>query len=159
VRRTARQAAQSVKRSAAARILHCHDRNAFRRQTLTMIYPGASMRILAALIVLAATNAHAATETRELVTAERAILCLSPGSLTEANRPEIARNQNRLRGLQCLRTGSGIPLTVIERSHDSIWKVSFRPQGISGGVTLWGRVSSFATPDGGPLLQPTRVKQ
>jgi hypothetical protein len=117
------------------------------------------MRILAALFVFVATGAHAATETRELVTAEHAILCLSPGSLHEASRPGIARNQARLRDLHCLRTGPGIPLTVIERSHDSIWKVSFRPQGISGGVTLWGRVSSFATPDGEPLIQPTRVKQ
>jgi hypothetical protein len=117
------------------------------------------MRILAVLFIFATTGAHAAMETRELVTADNAILCLSPGSLHEANRPTVARNQDRLRGLQCLRTGSGIPLTVIERSHDSIWKVSFRPQGISGGVTLWGRASSFATPDGEPLLLPTRVKQ
>ena len=120
------------------------------------------MRALAvALIVLAAGQvsggAHAASE--ELVTAPDAILCMQPGSLNQASQPEIAHNQQRLRGLQCMRTESGIPLTVIERTHASVWKVSFRPEGIPGGVPLWGRVTSFTTPDGEPLIHSTRAER
>jgi hypothetical protein len=118
------------------------------------------MRILAVLLILAAGSApvaHAADDPRELVTAANAILCLEPGSLNAASQPDIAQSQTRLRGLHCLRTGSGIPLTVLERTHASIWKVSFRPEGMSGGVTLWGRISSFTTPDGEPLIHSTRA--
>ena len=118
------------------------------------------MRILAVSLLLGAlavTGAQAADD--ELVTAANAILCLSPTSLDQASQPEIAQNQNRLRGLHCMRTASGIPLTVIERPHASIWKVSFRPEGISGGVTLWGRVTSFTTPDGEPLIHSTRASR
>ena len=114
------------------------------------------MRILAVLFILAAGGApvaHAADDSRELVTAANAILCLQPGSLNAANQPDIAQSQTRLRSLHCVRTGSGIPLTVLERTHASIWKVSC----ISGGVTLWGRVSSFTTPDGEPLIHSTRA--
>ncbi len=115
------------------------------------------MRALAvALIVLAAGAAQAAPP-EELVTASDAILCMQAGTLDEASQPDIARNQQRLRGLQCMRTGSGIPLTVIERTHASVWKVSFRPEGIPGGVPLWGRVTSFTTPDGEPLIHSTRA--
>src|SRR5688500_10784834 len=111
------------------------------------------MRILAVIVViLAASSAQVAADTREFVTAANAILCLRPGSLVEANQPEIAQNQNRLRGLRCMRTESGIPLTVIERANASVWKISFRPEGIPGGVTLWGRITSFTTPDGAPLI-------
>ena len=118
------------------------------------------MRFLAVLLILAASGAQAtqaAEDSRELITAANAILCTRPGSLMEANQPDIAQNQNRLRGLHCMRTESGIPLTVLERTHASIWKVSFRPEGISGGVTLWGRITSFATPDGEPLIHSTRA--
>jgi hypothetical protein len=104
-----------------------------------------------------AQTAQAAEDSRELLTAANAILCLRPGSLIEASQPDIAQNPTRLRGLHCMRTESGIPLTVLERTHASVWKVSFRPEGISGGVTLWGRISSFTTPDGEPLIHSIRV--
>jgi hypothetical protein len=29
--------------------------------------------------------------------------------------------------------------------------VRYRPQGMSGGITLWGRPSAFTLPDGTPL--------
>ena len=118
------------------------------------------MRILAAIVIIfAAGGAHAATEPRELVTAANAILCLSPDSLSEASQPEIAQSQRRLRGLRCMRIGSGIPLTVLERTGTDVWKISFRPQGISGGVTLWGRATSFTTPDGEPVIHSTRAER
>jgi hypothetical protein len=118
------------------------------------------MRILAAIVLLlAASGAHAAPLPSELVTAANAILCLNPGSLTEASQPEIAQSQRRLRGLRCMRIGSGIPLTVLERTGTDVWKVSFRPQGIPGGVTLWGRATSFTTPDGEPVIHSTRAER
>jgi hypothetical protein len=118
------------------------------------------MRSLAVIIViLAAGGAQAAAQTRELVTAANAILCLRPGSLSEASQPETAQSQQRLRGLRCMRTEPGIPLTVLERANASVWKISFRPQGIPGGVTLWGRITSFTTPDGAPLIHSARAER
>lgn len=121
------------------------------------------MRTLAvALIALAASLAPdraRAAAPEDLVTAPDAILCMQAANLNEASQPEIARNQHRLRGLQCLRTEPGIPLTVIARPHASVWKVSFRPEGIPGGVPLWGRVTSFTTPDGEPLIHSTRAER
>jgi hypothetical protein len=32
-----------------------------------------------------------------------------------------------------------------------VWSVRYRPEGISGGVMLWGRPSAFTLPDGTPL--------
>lgn len=116
------------------------------------------MRSLAIVFVVLWTGgAHAAPD--RFVTASDAILCLAPGRLNEASQPEIAQSQQRLRRLQCMRIGSGIPLTVIERTHPSVWKVSLRPDGIPDGVTLWGRVSSFTTPDGEPLVHSTRAER
>lgn len=111
------------------------------------------MRILTLFLVLIAGGAQAATEPRELVTAANAILCLSPDSLSEASQADVARNQRRLRGLSCMRTEAGIALIVLDNTDANAWKISFRPQGIPGGVTLWGRAGSFATPDGVPLYQ------
>jgi hypothetical protein len=34
---------------------------------------------------------------------------------------------------------------------EGIWSVRYRPQGMSGGITLWGRPSAFTLPDGTPL--------
>jgi hypothetical protein len=115
-------------------------------------------RILAVIsvLILAAGSASAA-QPSELVTAANAILCLSPGSLTEASQAEMS--QRRLRGLRCMRTGSGIPLTVLERTSANVWKISFRPQGIPGGVTLWGRATSFTTLDGEPVIHSTRAER
>ena len=114
------------------------------------------MRALILILALTATAAQAAPERRELVTAANAILCLSPGNLTQASQPEIAQSQQRLRNLRCMRTEPGIPLTLIEQSAAG-WKISFRPQGIPGGITLWGRAKSFTTPDGTPLIHSTRA--
>jgi hypothetical protein len=108
------------------------------------------------LIVLATGSAQAAPPVNELVTAANAILCLHPGNLREANHAEVAKSQQRLRGLRCMRTEAGIPLTVLERPEPDVWKVSFRPQGISGGVTLWGRAASFATPPAIPQRRAER---
>ena len=116
------------------------------------------MRVLAFLLVFTATAAQAAPEPRELVTAANAILCLSPRDLTQASRPEIAQSQQRLRNLRCMRTEPGIPLTLIEQSAAG-WKVSFRPQGIPGGIALWGRGTSFTTPDGTPLIHSKRAER
>ncbi len=112
------------------------------------------MRVLAAFLVfIAMAEAQAAAEPDELVTAANAILCLSARDVDAASAPGVAQSQQRLRGLHCLRTEPGIPLTVLERTQAGIWKVSFRPDGIPGGVALWGRVASFAMPDGEPLAQ------
>ena len=117
------------------------------------------MRTLAVILILLAAAAAqaAAAESRELVTAANAILCLRPGNLIEASQPEIVQSHQRLRGLRCMRADPGIPLTVLERSHDSIWKIRFRPAGIPGGVTLWGRVTSFTTPNGAPPVHATHA--
>ena|SRR5688572_26392780 len=118
------------------------------------------MRILAIiLMVLVAGAARAAPESNELVTAANAVLCLQPGSLIEASQADISQSQRRLRGLRCMRTGAGIPLTVLERTPANIWKVRFRPEGISGGITLWGQAASFTTPDGEPLIHSTRAER
>jgi hypothetical protein len=112
------------------------------------------MRSLMVATALAAAVVAAHAEERELVTADNAILCLSPEALGDANRPAIAKSQDRLRGLRCLRSGSGIPITVLEDAKtDGPWMIRFRPQGISGGVTLWGLPSSFAMPDGSKVIR------
>lgn len=116
------------------------------------------MRVLTFLLVFIATTAQAVAEPRELVTAANAILCLSPDALIEASQPEIAQSQQRLRSLSCMRTEPGIPITLIEQSTAG-WKVSFRPQGIPGGIALWGRGTSFTTPDGMPLIHSTRAER
>jgi hypothetical protein len=116
------------------------------------------MRILAIIVmVFAAGAAQASPPASELVTAADAILCLEPGSLAAASQAEMS--QRRLRGLRCMRIGSGIPLTVLERTGASVWKVSFRPQGIPGGVTLWGNATSFTTPDGAPVIHSQRAER
>ena len=117
------------------------------------------MRILFILALLLAGNSANAAPADELVTGANAILCLEAGSLMEANQANIAQSQRKLRKLSCLRSGAGVPLVVLERTHTDIWKVSFRPQGISGGVTLWGRATSFTTPDGEPAVHSTRAER
>ena len=118
------------------------------------------MRILAVILVLltsATARAAGEADSRELVTGANAILCMRPGNLIQASQPEIAQSQQRLRGLHCMRVDPGIPLTVLERSHASVWKIRFRPAGIPGGVTLWGRVTSFTTPNGAPPVHATHA--
>ena len=109
------------------------------------------MRGLSLVLFLAAAS-EAAAEQKELVTAPNAILCLSPDNLDEASVPPIAKDQDLLRGLGCMRTHSGIPTTLLDGPETGgSWRVRVRPQGISGGVTMWGRPSLFARPDGSQL--------
>ena len=63
-----------------------------------------------------------------------------------------ARSQDRLRDLGCLRSPAGVPATLLSGADgEGIWSVRYRPQGMSGGITLWGRPSAFTLPDGTPL--------
>ena len=103
-----------------------------------------------ALVLLMTAGSAAAAEPRELATAPDAVLCLSADSLAGAGR--VARNQERLRGLGCLRSPAGVPATLLSGTEgEGIWSVRYRPEGMSGGITLWGRPSAFTLPDGTPL--------
>jgi hypothetical protein len=45
-----------------------------------------------------------------------------------------------------------VPATLLSGADgEGIWSVRYRPQGMSGGITLWGRPSAFTLPDGTPL--------
>ena len=94
----------------------------------------------------------------DLVTASRAVLCLSPTNLSEAVQPAVANNQGRLRHLRCMRTEFGVPVTLMG-SDTSLgyvpWQVRVHPQGIRG-VTMWGYHSSFALPDGTGIAEHMR---
>lgn len=110
------------------------------------------MRILALIGVLVANPALAA-EPRELVTGSDAVLCLSAESLDAATASatgSLQKRQDRLRGLGCLKSPAGVPATLLTGS-DGVWSVRFRPEGMSDGITLWGRPSAFTLPDGNPL--------
>jgi hypothetical protein len=103
-----------------------------------------------ALILIMTVGSAAAAEPRELATASDAVLCLSADGLAGAGR--VARNQERLRDLGCLRSPPGVPATLLSGADgEGIWSVRYRPQGMSGGITLWGRPSAFTLPDGTPL--------
>ena len=107
------------------------------------------MRIWALILIVTASSA-AAAEPKELATAPDAVLCLSADSLAGAGR--VVRSQDRLRDLGCLRSPAGVPATLLSKSDgEGIWSVRYRPQGMSGGITLWGRPSAFTLPDGTPL--------
>lgn len=107
-------------------------------------------RIFALMFVLTAGSALAAEPT-ELVTAPDAVLCLRAQSL-EAAGVGTGKSQDRLRGLGCLRSPAGVPATLLSGAEGvGVWSVRFRPEGISGGITLWGRPSAFTLPDGTPL--------
>jgi hypothetical protein len=87
-----------------------------------------------------------------LVTAADAVLCLSADNLDAAGTDRVAKSQDRLRGLGCLRSPAGVPATLLSGSANvAIWSVRFRPQGMSGGITLWGRATAFTLPDGTSL--------
>jgi hypothetical protein len=123
------------------------------------------------MLVLAAGSA-AAAEPKELLTAPDAILCLRADSLHEAGVGHVAKNQELLRRLGCLRSPAGVPATLLGGSDGAgtsgastsgastsgantwaagIWSVRYRPEGMSGGITMWGRPSAFTLPDGTPL--------
>jgi hypothetical protein len=119
--------------------------------------------LYAVLMLLAVGKGQASAEVpSELVTAPRAILCLSPSELPAAVQPLVSRDQQRLRKLRCMRIESGVPLTLMTPgdalNFDAPWQVNLRPQGIRG-VTVWGYPSAFALPDGtGIALQNRRHK-
>ena len=111
---------------------------------------------LSVLMLLAAAGAAAAAEPQEksteLVTAPDAVLCLDAGSLDNAHAGHAARSQARLQSLGCLRSPAGVPATLLNAKDEAgIWSVRFRPQGMSGGITLWGRPSAFTLPDDAPM--------
>ena len=114
------------------------------------------MRLIV-LAILFGVSVPLAADARELVTASRAILCLSAASVDEANAPD--RSQQSLRRLRCMRTEAGIPSTLVSGSSQSeVWEVLFRPAGISGGVKLWGRPAAFTEADGAavPIKRASR---
>lgn len=106
------------------------------------------------LLVLASGSAIAA-EARELVTAPDAVLCLNADQVDRASSGPAARDHGLMRKLGCLRSPAGVPATLLSGSEGigsaGTWSVRFRPEGMSGGITLWGRPSSFTLPDGSPL--------
>jgi hypothetical protein len=103
------------------------------------------------LIFVVGTGSALAAEPRELVTAPDAVLCLSARNVDAAS-AEHVRNQERLRGIGCMRSPAGVPATLLSGADGvGVWSVRFRPEGISGGITLWGRPSAFTLPDGTPL--------
>lgn len=107
---------------------------------------------LPVLLLVLASSAALADEPRELVTAPDAVLCLDADHVGQATSGRAARDRSLLRELGCLRSPAGVPATLLSGSDGvGTWSVRFRPEGMSGGITLWGRPSSFRQPDGSPL--------
>ena len=107
---------------------------------------------LPALLLILASGSAIAAESRELVTAPDAVLCLNADQLGQASSARATRDRNLLRQLGCLRSPAGVPATLLSGSEGvGTWSVRFRPEGMSDGITLWGRPSSFTEPDGSPL--------
>ena len=102
-------------------------------------------------ILMLATGSAVAADRRELITAPDAVLCLDAGSLDQANAGR-AQEREWLRELGCMRSPGGIPATLLNVSDaGGPWNVRFKPQGISGGIALWGRASAFTLAEGTPL--------
>jgi hypothetical protein len=106
------------------------------------------MRGLMLLIWAGVSTTAVVAEPTELVTAQDAVLCLRAESLDVAAAHPAADSQDRLRRLGCLRSPAGIPATFLGSEGSLTWSVRYRPQGISGGVQLWGRPSSFVRLEG-----------
>jgi hypothetical protein len=106
------------------------------------------MRLQFAILAIVLGTAAAAADPVELVTAPDAILCLSAENLAAATHPAVAKSQIVLRAMGCMRSQAGIRSRVVRNAPDGAWQVRFYPQGISGGVVLWGRPSSFTAPGG-----------
>jgi len=100
------------------------------------------------LIWAAVSTTAAVAEPTELVTAQDAVLCLRAESLDAAATHPAAGSQDRLRRLGCLRSPAGVPATLLGSEGSVTWSVRYRPQGMSGGVQLWGRPSAFIRPEG-----------
>ena len=108
------------------------------------------MRFAILMLVLGAGSA-AAAEPTELMTASDAVLCLSADRVDQAHAGHAAKSQDRLRNIGCLRSPAGVPATLLSGPEGAgIWSVRFRPEGMSAGITLWGRPSAFTRPDGTP---------
>ena len=98
--------------------------------------------------IVASVPAERAEPADELVTAQNAILCVSPDNLDTANQSSVAKSQLVLRAMGCIRTETGIRARLLEGSDvPRPWRVRFYPAGISGGVELWGLPSSFTMPN------------
>jgi hypothetical protein len=111
------------------------------------------MRFMLPVLMFSALATGAAAEPRPMVTAQDGILCMSPASLHQAHEPAVAKSQDRLRALGCLRIEQGIRLTLLDGPKiGGPWRIRFYPQGISAGLTLWALPSSFTEPDGSPFL-------
>ena len=67
--------------------------------------------LICTIALISATTSAAAPQ--DLVTADQAVLCLSPVNLEEATQPQIARSLELLKELNCLRVGSGIRVTIM----------------------------------------------
>lgn len=113
-------------------------------------------RQLAILSVVLTVATAAAADPQEFVTAPDAILCVSADNLKAAAKPAVAKRQTVLRAMGCLRSEPGIRTRIVRNAPDGSWQVRFYPEGISSGVVLWGRPSSFIAPDGS---RPSPVKR
>jgi hypothetical protein len=111
----------------------------------------AAMKTLLALLIALSAGAAVAAEPDELITAPNAILCMSADSLNTATAPPVAKSQVVLQAMGCLRSEAGIRTRVVRNAPDGAWQVRFYPQGISGGVMLWGRPEAFTARDGSRL--------
>ena len=103
---------------------------------------------LSLLLVVLGAGAAAAEDSNELITAPNAILCMSADSLGTATAAPVAKSQVVLRAMGCLRSEAGVRTRIVRNTPDGAWQVRFYPQGISGGVMLWGRPEAFTAPDG-----------
>lgn len=110
------------------------------------------MRIALALLSAVLSSAASAADPEELLTAPDAILCLRAESLETATVPDVARSQIVLRAMGCLRSEAGVRTRMVGNAPGGgaparAWQVRFYPDGISSGVVLWGKPSSFTAPD------------
>ena len=112
------------------------------------------IRLFALMLFLGGCSAAMAApngRATELVTAVDAVLCLDAASLDRAGAGRPA-TQTWLRSLGCLRSPAGVPATLLDDGAAAgALGVQYRPSGISGGITLWGRPSAFTLPDGTAL--------
>src|ERR1044072_2334422 len=114
------------------------------------------MRIKLAFLCAVLSIGTASADQDNLVTAPDAILCMSADSLETATAPAVAKSQVVLRAMGCLRSEAGIRTRMMQAVPGGSWQVRFYPAGMSGGVVLWGRPSSFVPADQ-PQLAGTRA--
>jgi hypothetical protein len=116
-----------------------------------------SVPLVMVCATVASVSAAMAEPPDELMTAQNAILCVSPDNLDTAHQAAVAKSQLVLRAMGCIRAETGIRTRLLEGSDvQRPWRVRFYPIGISGGVELWGLPSSFTTPDRPKPLPATK---